>query len=58
MDKLLKVREVANILGLTPYTVRGLLRTKVLPGVMLPTGQWRVRAVDLQEFVGGGDEED
>jgi excisionase family DNA binding protein len=48
---LLTADEVAHILGLSPFTVRRLLREGELPGRKVGKRQWRIRRVDLEEYL-------
>ena len=48
---LLSTDEVAHILGLSPFTVRRLLREGELPGRKVGKRQWRVRRADLDEYL-------
>src|SRR5262245_46032195 len=52
IDLLLTPDEVARILGLSPFTVRRLLRQGDLPGRKVGKRQWRIRRVDLEEYLG------
>lgn len=51
--ELLTVDEVAEILKLTPYTIRQFLKAGTLPGVKIGARQWRVRKDDLDAYVNG-----
>lgn len=52
MDELLTVDEVADILRLTPFSVRRLLKAGKLKGVKPGgTGQWRIRRADLKAYL-------
>jgi excisionase family DNA binding protein len=48
---LMTPEEAARILGLSPYTVRRLLREGELPGRKVGKRQWRIRRVDLEEYL-------
>jgi len=50
MDKLLKLKEAAQILHYTPDTVKNLIKKGKLPGGRVGWG-WRIRESDLQEFI-------
>jgi excisionase family DNA binding protein len=52
INLLLTPEEVAGILGLSPFTVRRLLRQGELPGRKVGKRQWRIRRVDLEEYLG------
>ena len=49
---LLTPEEAARVLGLSPFTVRRLLREGELPGRKVGKRQWRIRSVDLEEYLG------
>lgn len=52
-ERLLTPEQVADRLGLSVLTVRAWLRSEQLPGVK-PGGRiWRVREVDLDEYIRG-----
>jgi excisionase family DNA binding protein len=52
MNKLLKVKEVAKILGVKPGTVARWLRSGALPALKLSnSGGWRVRSSDLEAWL-------
>lgn len=52
--ELLTVEQAAKVLQLSPYTVRRLLREKVLPGIKIGAGQqWRVRKDELDRYIEG-----
>ncbi len=51
--ELLTVDEVAQILKLSPYTIREMLKDGRLQGVkMSKRGQWRIRREDLEAYLG------
>jgi excisionase family DNA binding protein len=50
-NALLTTEEVARILGLSPFTVRRLLREGELPGKKVGKRQWRILRADLDEYV-------
>src|SRR5436309_2147545 len=52
ISMLLTPEEAARILGLSPFTVRRLLREGELPGRKVGKRQWRIRRVDLEEYLG------
>src|SRR6266487_3988228 len=52
---LLTPEEAANILGLSTFTVRRLLREGELPGRKVGKRQWRIRRADLDEYLGTSD---
>jgi excisionase family DNA binding protein len=52
---LLTTNEAAHILGLSPFTVRRLLREGELPGKKVGKRQWRIRRVDLDKCLGVSD---
>lgn len=49
LKKYLTVPEVADKLGLTEAWVRDLIRSKEIKAVKI--GQWKIRPVDVQEFI-------
>jgi len=49
---LMTPEEAARVLGLSPFTVRRLLREGELPGRKVGKRQWRIRSVDLEEYLG------
>jgi excisionase family DNA binding protein len=49
---LLTPDEAAGILGLSPFTVRRLLREGELPGRKVGKRQWRIRRTDLDDYLG------
>ena len=49
---ILTVREAADYLRISEDTVRRLLRAGRLPGRKVGLRQWRIRRVDLDEFLG------
>ena len=51
-DALLTTDEAARFLGLSPFTVRRLLREGELPGRKVGKRRWRIRRADLEEYVG------
>jgi excisionase family DNA binding protein len=51
-NTLLTPDEAAQMLGLSPFTVRRLLRQGELPGRKIGKRQWRIRRVDLEEYLG------
>jgi excisionase family DNA binding protein len=51
INLLLTAEEAARILGLSPATVRRLLRQGELPGRKVGKRQWRIRRVDLEEYL-------
>ena len=54
MDKHVKVREVAERLALSPYTVRAYIRDGRLPARRLGgRGHWYVREADLLRLLEG-----
>lgn len=48
---LLTTEEAAHILGLSPFTIRRLLREGELPGKKVGKRQWRIQRVDLDEYL-------
>jgi excisionase family DNA binding protein len=50
-DLLLTPEEAASVLGLSTFTVRRLLREGELPGRKVGKRQWRIRRVDLDEYL-------
>src|SRR5437660_6357863 len=52
MSVLLTPEEAAYILGLSPFTVRRLLREGELPGTKVGKRQWRIRRADLDKYLG------
>ncbi len=52
VEKLLTVEQAAELLAVTPNTVREWLRTGQLKGVKLKK-MWRVRESDLEAFLEG-----
>jgi excisionase family DNA binding protein len=62
-DEVLTPKEAAHILRLHLETVRRLLREGLLPGRKVGLRQWRIRRVDLDEYLrsvpsGGRSEKD
>jgi excisionase family DNA binding protein len=55
-NTLLTPDEAAQMLGLSPFTVRRLLRQGELPGRKVGKRQWRIRRVDLEEYLGASSE--
>jgi excisionase family DNA binding protein len=51
MELLLTPEEAARLLGLSPFTVRRLLRQGELPGRKVGKRQWRIRRADLEEYL-------
>jgi excisionase family DNA binding protein len=49
-EKLLKPKEAAEILNVSPVTIRYWLRTGKLPGVKV-SNMWRVRKSDLKKMI-------
>ncbi len=56
-DKLLTPEVVAELLTVSPSTVRAWLRDGTLKGLKIGGKMWRVREKDLEEFIQGGKEE-
>jgi excisionase family DNA binding protein len=50
-DEVLTPKEAARILRLNLETVRRLLREGLLPGRKVGLRQWRIRRVDLDEYL-------
>lgn len=50
MRGLLTIKEVAEKLRLTPYTVRRFIKEGKLPATKVG-GQWRVREADLEAYL-------
>jgi excisionase family DNA binding protein len=50
-DEVLTPKEAAQILRLNLETVRRLLREGLLPGRKVGLRQWRIRRVDLDEYL-------
>ena len=50
-DEVLTSKEAARILRLNLETVRRLLREGLLPGRKVGLRQWRIRRVDLDEYL-------
>jgi excisionase family DNA binding protein len=50
-DDILNVREIADLVRLSPQRVRQLLASGGLPGFRLPGGQWRARRSRLEECI-------
>lgn len=48
---LLTPEEAAGILGLSPFTVRRLLREGELPGRKVGKRRWRIRRTDLDDYL-------
>lgn len=58
MNKVLSIRQVANILGLHPNTIRAYIRKALLPAHKLGGNgksrrHWRVKVTDLDNFMQG-----
>ncbi len=51
MELLLTPEEAARVLGLSPFTVRRLLRQGELPGRKVGKRQWRIPRSDLEEYL-------
>jgi excisionase family DNA binding protein len=51
-NALLTTDEAARFLGLSPFTVRRLLREGELPGSKVGKRRWRIRRADLEEYLG------
>jgi excisionase family DNA binding protein len=51
MELLLTPEEAARLLGLSPFTVRRLLRQGELPGRKVGKRQWRIPRADLEEYL-------
>lgn len=49
-NELLTIEEVAELLRVSPYTVRKYLRQGQFPGIKVG-GQWRVRKTDLEAYI-------
>jgi excisionase family DNA binding protein len=54
-DELLTVEQVAEILKVTPYTVRRFLREKKIIGVKVGR-PWRIRRSALRQFIEEGEQ--
>lgn len=52
-SRLLKTKDVARRLGVSPRTVAGWIRDGILPAVKMNNHSWRVREDDLEEFIEG-----
>ena len=52
-DEVLTPKDAARILRLNLETVRRLLREGLLPGRKVGLRQWRIRRVDLDEYLRG-----
>jgi excisionase family DNA binding protein len=50
-DEVLTSKDAAKLLRLNPETVRRLLREGLLPGRKVGLRQWRIRRVDLDEYL-------
>src|SRR5438874_1250108 len=50
-NMLLTPEEVAHILGLSPFTVRRLLRQGELPGRKVGKRQWRIPRAELDKYL-------
>lgn len=50
VDRLFTVGEVAEILSLTPRTVRNYLRDGKLTGIKINSRDWRIRQSDLKQY--------
>ncbi len=51
ISMLLTTEEVAYILGLSPFTIRRLLREGELPGKKVGKRQWRIQRSDLDKYL-------
>jgi len=52
-DQLLTVREVAERLKLSEFTVRKMCREKRLPGIKISGGkEWRIPMSELKDYIG------
>jgi excisionase family DNA binding protein len=51
MELLLTPEEAARLLGLSPFTVRRLLRQGELPGRKVGKRQWRIPRAGLEEYL-------
>ena len=52
-DQLLTVREVAERLKLSEFTVRKMCREKRLPGIKISGGkEWRIPLSELKDYIG------
>ena len=51
MELLLTPEEAAQLLGLSPFTVRRLLRQGELPGRKVGKRQWRIPRSGLEEYL-------
>jgi len=57
--ELLTVEEAAQLLKLTPYTIRRLLNEGKLPGRKIGGGrQWRINKRDLEHYSGQGNDKE
>lgn len=50
-DRLLKVIEAAELLGISDSQVQWLVKAGRLPRVMIGIAGWRISAADLQRFI-------
>jgi len=53
-DELLTIENTARRLGVPAIDVRWLLQCKKLPVLKTESGQWRISAKALQEYMAGG----
>ncbi len=54
--RLLRLREVASVLGVSPARVRELVASGDLPSIRLGEQGWhRFRAEDVERLIGGGE---
>lgn len=49
-DAMYTTAHVARLFGVTSETVRDWIQSNKLPGVRLPSGQWRVKRRDVIKF--------
>ena len=54
-DKLLSPEKVAELLDVSPHTIRAWLRDGTMKGIKLGGKMWRVREKDLEEFLRQGE---
>lgn len=55
MDNLLKTKEVAEWLNITPHTVRKLWKSGKLPAVKLSEKALRFKTADIEKFLKNND---
>ena len=54
IEKLFRVKKIAEILAVSPKTIRKWAKDKILPGIKIgPRGDWRFTKNDLSKIMKG-----